>query len=199
MKPARLLLPLLAATLAPATAAANYLGILKLPRSLMEVPDTGLYSFANSTQAPFLAGNAADRAAQLRLGYRYSPYLSVEGQFNDFTRPQDPFSTRATIAPSFHGSGFGVDTVATLPVWRFSFYGRMGAYHGDAPTIPFSAYAPSLLGQPPGTRLRYGLGMRYNVTQSIGVEAQMERYAPLGSPLGEPESDLFSVGVKWRF
>ncbi|HZZ94261.1 MAG TPA: outer membrane beta-barrel protein [Usitatibacter sp.] len=199
MKTARLLVPLLAVALAPATAGADYLGILKLPRSLVEVPDAGLYSFANSTQAPFLAGNAADRAAELKLGYRYSRYFSVEGQFNDFTRQQDPFSTRATIAPSFHGSGYGIDTVATLPVWRFSFYGRMGAYHGDAPTIPFSTYSTSLLGQAPGTRLRYGLGMRYNVTQSIGVEAQMERYAPLGAPLGEPESDLFSVGLKWRF
>jgi len=27
----------------------------------------------------------------------------------------------------------------------------------------------------------------------------MQRYAPLGSPMGEPEQDLFSVGVKWRF
>ena len=59
--------------------------------------------------------------------------------------------------------------------------------------------ATSLVGTAPGTRLRYGLGMRYNVTRSIGGEAQMERYAPLGSPLGEPEQDLFSLGVKWRF
>src|SRR3954465_2128990 len=196
---ARLLFPILATALAPATAAADYLGILKLPRSLVVLADTGLYSFASSTQAPFLAGGVPDSAYELKLGYKYSRFFSVEGQFNDFSRAQDPFATRATATPSFHGSGYGIDTVATLPVWRFSFYGKMGAYHGEAAT-PFSPYSPSLLGDARGTRLRYGLGMRYNVTRSIGVEAQMERYAPLGSPLaGEPESDLFSLGLNWRF
>jgi hypothetical protein len=199
MKHLRLLVPMLAAALAPATACADYMGMLKLPRSLVELPDRGLYSFSSATQSPFLASNVPDTSHELKLGYRYSKFLSVEGQFNDFNRPQDPFATHATVAPSFHGSGFGVDTVATLPVWRFSFYGKMGAYHGEAAT-PFSPYATSLVNGSRDTRLRYGLGMRFNFTQTLGLEAQMQRYAPLGSPLaGEPESDLFSVGVKWRF
>jgi hypothetical protein len=33
---------------------------------------------------------------------------------------------------AFRSTGFGVDTIAMLPLWRFSFYGRMGAYRGDA-------------------------------------------------------------------
>jgi hypothetical protein len=199
MKHLRLLVPMLAAALAPAAACADYLGMLKLPRSLVQQPDRGAYSFSSSTQAPFLAGSAVDSAYQLKLGYKYSKFVSVEGQFNDFNRSQDAFATRATIAPTCHGSGFGVDTVATLPVWRFSFYGKMGAYHGEAAT-PFSPYAAPLLNGSHDTRLRYGLGMRFNFTQTLGLEAQMQRYAPLGSPLaGEPEQDLFSVGVKWRF
>jgi len=36
----------------------------------------------------------------LKLGYRYSKFLSVEGQFNDYIHPQDPFATHATIANS---------------------------------------------------------------------------------------------------
>ena len=199
MKHLRLLVPMLGVALAPATACADYLGMLKVPRSLVLLPDRGLYSFASTMQSPFLASNVADSTHELKLGYKYSKFLSVEGQFNDFNRPQDPFATRATIAPTFHGSGFGVDTVATLPVWRFSFYGKMGAYHGEAAT-PFSPYATSLVNGSRDTRLRYGLGMRFNLTQTLGVEAQMQRYAPLGSPLaGEPESDLFSLGVRWRF
>jgi len=195
----RLLVPMLGVALAPAAACADYLGMIKVPRSLVHEPDLGLYSFASSARSPFLSANAADTSHELKLGYRYSKFFSVEGQFNDFNRPQDPFATRATIAPSFHGSGFGVDTVATLPVWRFSFYGKMGAYHGEA-AMPFSAYAPSLGAGSRDTRLRYGLGMRFNFTRTLGLEAQMERYAPLGAPLaGEPESDLFSLGVKWRF
>ena len=199
MNKLRLLVAVLGVAIAPATACADYLGTIKVPRSLVEQPDRGLYAFSASMPSPFLSQNAADTAHELKLGYRYSKFLSVEGQFNDYIHPQDPFATHATIAPSFHGSGFGVDTVATLPVWRFSFYGKMGAYHGEAAT-PFSPYATSLVNGSRDTRLRYGLGMRFNFTQTLGLEAQMQRYAPLGSPLaGEPESDLFSVGVKWRF
>jgi hypothetical protein len=199
MRHLRLLVPIVAATLAPALSCADYLGMVKVPRSLVQQPDRGIYSFSSSTQSPFLSGSGADSTHELKLGYKYSKFLSIEGQFNDFNRPQDPFSTRATIAPTFHGSGYGVDTVATLPVWRFSFYGKMGAYHGEAAT-PFSPYATSLVNGSHDTRLRYGLGMRFNLTRTLGLEAQMERYAPLGSPLaGEPESDLFSLGVKWRF
>jgi hypothetical protein len=199
MKRAALFFPLLAAALAPAAASANYLGILKPPPSLAPEPAKGAYSFASSTQDPFLANTMVDKAYELKLGYRYSRFFSVEGRFNDFTRAQDPFAARGTMASSFHGNGYGVDTVATLPVWRFSFYGSFGAYHGEAPLVPFSAYSTSLVGSQAGTRLRYGLGMRYNLTQSVGLEAQMQRYAPLGAPLGEPEQDLFSLGVKWRF
>ena len=198
MKPA-FTVPLLAAALASTAASANYLGILKLPRSLLPDAQSGAYASSSSIQSPFLAGNIPDNAYELKLGYRYSRFFSVEGRFNDFARALDPFAARSTMAPSFHGSGYGVDTVATLPVWRLSFYGSFGAYHGEAPAAPFSAYSTSLVGTQAGTRLRYGLGMRYNFTHSLGVEAQMQRYAPLGSPMGEPEQDLFSVGVKWRF
>jgi hypothetical protein len=197
MKPA-FTVPLLAAALASTAASANYLGILKLPRSLLPDAQSGAYASSSSIQSPFLAGNIPDNAYELKLGYKYSRFFSVEGQFNDFNRTPDALATPATAPPAFHTNGFGVDTVATVP-WRgFSFYGKFGAYHGDAAT-PFSPYATSLLGDR-GTRLRYGLGMRYNLTGSLGVEAQMERYAPLGSPLsGDPEQELFSVGVKWRF
>jgi hypothetical protein len=199
MKPARLFVPLLAALLVPAAASANYLGVLKLPRSMTPGPDAGVYAFSSTLPAPFVGGSAIDSAWEMKLGYRYSRFLSVEGQFNDFTRSPDAFATAATTGPAARGNGFGVDTVATLPWRSFSFYGKFGAYHGDVAS-PFSPYPTTLVGER-GTRLRYGLGMRYNVTSSFGVEAQMERYAPLGgsSFLGEPEQDLFSVGVKWRF
>jgi hypothetical protein len=77
----------------------------------------------------------------------------------------------------------------------------MGAYHGDARNA-FATYSTSLLGDGAarGTRWRYGLGVRYEFTKAFGIHAELERYSPLGSPLGgEPDSDLVSVGVAWRF
>ena len=155
-----------------------------------------LYSFASLPGSP----SVPDNGFGLKLGYKYSRYLAVEGEFNDSGRmAPDPFASPYS-ASQFRASGFGVDTIATLPVWHFSFYGRLGAYHGD-PRNPFSTYTVSLLGDGAAhTRLRYGLGMRYNITDALGIRAEVERYTPLGTPLtGDPEGDLFSVGVSWRF
>ena len=121
--------------------------------------------------------------------------------FSDYARPVDPFANPASLASAFRSTGFGVDTVATLPLWRFSFYGRMGAYHGDRNN--FATYATTLLNDPTarGTRWRYGLGMRYDFTPSLGVRAELERHSlNMGAPMaGDVEGEQLSVGLSWRF
>lgn len=197
--PARFLASVLVAF--PGVAAAgDYLGMLSLPRASLPAPGE-LYSFA-SVPTPSLAGGAlAEQPFQLKLGYRYSRYFSFEGELNDMARlPASPFGAAEGAASAFHSSGFGVDTVATLPVWGFSLYGKLGAYRGE-PRYDFATYSTSLLGDATQrTRWRYGLGVRYDFTHSLGVRAQVERYSPLGAPLArESDADLFSVGVSWRF
>jgi hypothetical protein len=192
------------ATLSAAAAAEDYLGVLKPARSGL-APPSSIFTLASE---PIVNGlspfREADKGHRLKLGYQYSRYFSVEGQFVDLPRaPADLFSSPATISSTFRSTGFGVDTVATVPLWRsFSFYGRLGAYRGDTPRNAFATYSTALLndGASRGTRWRYGLGMRYDFTSRLGIRAELERYSPLGSPLsGDGESDLFSVGVAWKF
>ena len=192
------------AALLPAMATAeDYLGGLKLPRSSAPAPG-GTFSFVSEPVASFSSSTAraSDNGMRLKLGYKYSRFFSVESEFVDFGRtPSDIFASPVNLASAFRSTGYGVDTVATLPVWRsLSFYGHLGAYRGEARNV-FAAYSTSLLGENPrGTRLRYGLGVRYDFSKSLGIHAELERYSPLGTPLaGEPESDLFSVGLAWRF
>jgi hypothetical protein len=151
------------------------------------------------------AGLAEDYLGLLRLprtgaGHNYSPYFGVSSDFVDYARPLDPFTSPANLASNFRAPGFGVDATATLPLWRFSFYGRMGAYRGDV-RDPFVASHTSLLGDASmRSRWRYGLGMRYDFTRSLGVRAELEHYSPLGAPLAaDPDSDQFTVGLSWRF
>jgi hypothetical protein len=200
-------LAVLACAALPAAAAVDdYLGGLRLPKAGAAVP-SGTFSFesepVNTAFNAAAALRAVDSGYRFKLGYKYSRYLSVESEFVDFGRtPADIFTSPGNLASAFRSTGFGVDTVATLPVWRsFSFYGRMGAYHGEARNA-FAMYSTSLLGDNAsrGTRWRYGLGVRYDFTSAFGIHAELERYSPLGSPLaGEPDSDLVSVGIAWRF
>lgn len=187
-----------------AASAENYVGVLKAPKGDAQLP-AGFFSLASEPVTSFTpAARNADAGFRLKLGYQYSRYLSVEGQFVDFGRaPGDVFASPANLASAFRsqGQGMGVDTVATLPWRSFSFYGRLGAYRGDSHNA-FAAYSTSLLGDATarGTRWRYGLGMRYDFTKSLGIKAEVERYSPLGTPLdAQVETDLISVGLSWRF
>ncbi len=195
MKLARGILGVACASLASAGFAADYVGTLRPPSSAL-----GLFSTLHSFSTILAPASAPDSGFGLKLGYAYSRYLSVEGEVNDAGRAASDLFTPALPGAAFRASGFGVDTVATLPLWRFSFYGRLGAYHGE-PRNQFMPYSVSLLTDAAThTRLRYGLGVRYDFTNALGVRAEVERYTPLGTPLaGDPEGDLFSVGVSWRF
>ena len=181
-----------------AAAAEDYYGVLKPPQNGLV---TGaFYSF--SSPPPSLQAVPAENGHRMKLGYKYSRYFSVEGEFSDYARPADVFSNPASLtSSSFRSTGFGVDTVATLPLWNFSFYGRMGAYRGDRNN--FATYATSMLADSTtrGSRWRYGLGMRYDFTKSLGVRAEFERHtANLGAPLsGDLDADQVSIGVSWRF
>ncbi len=180
----------------------DYLGGLKPPKSGLPTP-AGFFSLESSGTANGITPlRLAESGFRLKLGYKYSRYLSVESQFVDFARtPGEVFPSPGNIASAFRATGFGVDTVATVPVWRsFSFYGRLGAHRGESANA-FSTYSTSLLSPVGrGTRWRYGLGMRYDFTRSLGIRAEVEHYSLLGSPLASDlEADQVSVGVSWRF
>jgi hypothetical protein len=172
-------------------------GVLKAPQSTLT--PKGVYSFASE---PAAAHGTASDPYRFKLGYKPSRYFAVEGEVVDFPRLEDPFGSPADLAAPFRGTGFGVDTIAMLPLWRFSFYGRMGAYRGDS-RLGYHWHPMPLADGPAtrGTRLRYGLGLRYDFTRSLGVRAELERNASLRDPLvSEIESgDQVSVGLSWRF
>ena len=203
--PSRLAALTIVAVLPALASAEDYVGSLRLPRTSQQFGSS--FSLASepiiNTFSPWLSDSSlrADNGMKLRLGYQYSRYFSVQSQFIDYGRaPVDVFASPGNLVSAFRSTGYGASAVATVPVWRsFSFYGSLGAYHGDVRN-EFSSYSASLLpGNTVATRLRYGLGVRYDFTQRIGVHADVERYTPLGTPLGEPEGDQFSIGVNWRF
>jgi hypothetical protein len=177
--------------------AGDYVGTLK-PAGTALAP-SGFFSF--SSEAP-LSTAVADSAYRFKLGYKYSRYLAIESEVVDFGKMRDPFANPANLASAFRSTGFGVDTIAMLPIWRFSFYGRMGAYRGDArggfgfQSLPVAD--PSFTR---GSRWRYGLGLRYDFTKSLGVRAELERHSPFGSTLltDVDSGEQVSVGVSWRF
>lgn len=197
MKPKALIVAAFASALPGAALANDYVGTLRAPESTLT--PRGLYSFASAPDAG--AALAAEGVHRLKLGYKPSRYFAVEGEVVDFGKPEDPFRSPGDLSSQLRSTGVGVDTIAMLPLWRFSLYGRMGAYRGDARAG--YGWHPMPLAENPftrNTRLRYGLGLRYDFTHTFGVKAELERNSPLRDPLAELESgEQLSVGLSWRF
>ena len=194
----------LVAVPACALADGDYLGLLKPPPQSSLSPTGIYYSFKASSALESLPTFGLDSGNRFRLSYKPSRYFAVEGQYVDFsTNASDVFAGPGNLASQFRSTGFGVDTIAMLPLWRFSFYGRMGAYRGDARGFGYGSTA--LLPTDPfvrSTRLRYGMGVRYDFTRSLGVRAELERHSPMSSPFSTDADGLdqqLSVGLSWRF
>lgn len=186
----------------PAWAQQDYFGLLKPPRTGLEVRSGFYYSSFGEPGYAGLLTRSADDARQLKLGYQYSRYFSLQGEFADFGRSPGAAFSMSDAYTGPRRTGFGLDSIGTLPVTnRFSFYGRFGAYRGDArPT--FGTTLPTLIGDTGryGTRLRYGLGLRYDFSKALGVRAEFERYSATGgNMLTETDSEMLSVGLSWRF
>lgn len=183
------------AFLPTAALADDYFGVLRVPQ---QDATRGPFAIYSTVGSPAFTGVDGHR---MQLGWRYSRHVAVEGEFSDYTRAIGPFANPASLAPSFRSTGFGMDTVATMPLGGMSFYGRMGAYRGDRNN--FATYATTLLTDSASraTRWRYGLGMRYDFTRALGVRAEVERHSTnLSSPLaGDADTDQLSVGLSWRF
>ena len=76
---------LLAASLGSGAVSADYVGTLKLPGA--PSASSGFYSFSaiapTSITPSFSASGAGDPAYRLKLGYKYSRFLSVESEYVD--------------------------------------------------------------------------------------------------------------------
>ena len=198
MKPKAPVFAAFAIALPGAALCDDYVGTLRAPQSTLTPP--GIYSFATAPDP--LAALASDSVYRLKLGYKPSRYFAVEGEVVDFGPVQDPFRSPNDLSAQFRSTGFGVDTIAMLPIWRFSFYGRMGAYRGDG-RAGYAWHPMPLAGDKfsNSTRLRYGLGMRYDFTRSLGVRAELERHSSLRDPFTTEfdSSEQLSLGLSWRF
>jgi opacity protein-like surface antigen len=155
-----------------------------------------------------------DDASQRSLvfgGYRWKNDVAVEAAFNTTDKyALHQGSPGLTIGP---GLGLNFGDVASrswnadvYTSWAFarslSLYGRLGYAQADA--RPLFAGASLIPGDPRRQRdgVNYGLGLRYDVTHSLGLRVEYARFGRFaGEVIGSamPESDQVSIGVQYRF
>ena len=132
-----------------------------------------------------LSTDRSDAGGKLFGGYQFSPYFGLEAGYAHLGK-------FGSAVGEVEGDGAFVDAVGTFPVGsNFSVLGRVGAFNGKLDN--------SLLGSERATNVKYGAGLQYDLSKNTAIRGEWERYrfdAPAG---GSADTDLYSIGVNYRF
>jgi opacity protein-like surface antigen len=177
------------------------------------------FGSATSVWNRYTAPTIDDSGARSLLfgGYRWGNDVAVEAAFNS----SDKYALRSpTIGAARGGVGLALGSPAAgladvhSRTWNmdvytswafykaFALYGRLGV--GQTETTPLFTGTSLTTGADP-RRLRdgvnYGVGLRYDVTPSLGLRLEYARFGRFAGDVGSvlPESDKVTFGVQFRF
>jgi len=143
-------------------------------------------------------------------GYRFGNDIAVEAAF----LASDQYALQPRLAGST-GSvglksldpGLHVWNADVYTSWEFirslSLYGRLGYAQSDGK--PLFAPASLIPGDPRRQRdgVNYGVGLRYDLTQSLGLRVEYSRFGRFAGESSAagllPDSDQVTIGVQFRF
>lgn len=136
---------------------------------------------------------------RIRIGYEYSPYLAVEGEYFR-TGQRSALSANPAFQVGRSGAwGFGLDAVGALPFWsRFSLLGKAGVRRV---ALDQDSLSTSMLANGTLIQGKLGLGLQYNFSRSLGFRAEAERYRNFGPDraVADTDGDVYSLGMTFRF
>lgn len=169
--------------------------------------DNGFYAgvTAGQARAGSYASNATlskstDTVAGILAGYQFTKNWSAEA----FYTGTGKFAGVNTVGVTGSGKAdtWGMVAVGTLPLSdAFSLYGKLGY----ASTKTSASSSNAIMTGATRSAVTYGLGVLYNVNQSVGIRFGWDRYAAAvanGTAIGSKDnydSDVYSLGAVFKF
>jgi hypothetical protein len=171
-----------------------------------------LLSLANITSKPIGINFAGESSLGIKLGYRFTPYFSVEGRLAERTSQgvgNNLFSSDLSV-PQTRETSMGLDLVGTLPVMKkLSLQGHAGLRSDSVQSIFAISNATTnstssrlFTSITPTTAGVLGIGLQYNFNTSLGLRFEVERSRKFFNDRFAGEADSannVSFGVLWRF
>ncbi|OGA33058.1 MAG: flagellar motor protein MotB [Betaproteobacteria bacterium RIFCSPLOWO2_12_61_14] len=146
-----------------------------------------------------------DTSYKLFGGYRYNKNVAVEAGYFDLGQ----FGFTATTAPAgtltgkIKLKGLNLDAVGTLPLTeKFSALGRLGLNYAQTRDSFIGTGAATVLNPNPSkNQINYklGAGLQYDLTQSLGMRVEAERYRINDAVGNRGDVDMYSLGLVYRF
>jgi OOP family OmpA-OmpF porin len=153
-----------------------------------------------------ITDNNRDTGYKFFGGYQINKNFAFEAGYFDLGKSS--FIATTLPAGSLSGNiklnGLNLDAVGILPISeKFSVLGRVGLAYAQAKDNFNSTPAVVIPTNPNpnqnGTNFKYGLGLQYNISQSLGIRAEAERYRVNDAVGNKGDIDLISVGLVYRF
>jgi len=129
-------------------------------------------------------------------GYQFSSYFGFEIGYVDFGKAE---LQTTGVSDTFEATGFEANLVVTVPFTEaFALYGKFGIYRWDVDRVVTGTGAFTADGS--GSDMTYGLGARYNLTNSIALRAEWQRYFSMGDAFtGGYDVDAYLLGIAIKF
>jgi OOP family OmpA-OmpF porin len=131
-----------------------------------------------------------DTGWKLAVGNQLNTNAAVEFGYVDLGEAS---ASAAGVTCKADAKGFQASLVGSLPTTnQFSFTGRVGLFRWDADGS--CSGAVSLSGSDSGTDLTFGVGVRYDMTKTVSLRGEWERF-----DVDDDDIDLLSLGLMFMF
>jgi len=158
----------------------------------------------SSTSPSSFTGEPQDTAYKVFGGYQFNQNLALEaGYFNLGKLGYSTSLPGGTMNGQYEIEGLNVDLVGTMPLGaKWSALARVGAHHAitrdgfSGPGLPASA---SVDNSQRANNLKVGLGLQYEISPSVLVRGEAERYRVKDGVGNNGDVNLFSVSLVFPF
>ena len=133
-----------------------------------------------------LSTDRSDTGGKVYGGYQFSPNFGLE-------LGHAKLGSFGSAAGDVKGSGTFLDAVGTVPLGgNFSLLGRVGAFNGKLEDSFAGDTAK-------GTNVKFGAGVQYDFSSNLGLRGEWERYRFDAIDGGKANTDMYSVGLNYKF
>ncbi|MEO6928440.1 MAG: outer membrane beta-barrel protein [Casimicrobiaceae bacterium] len=165
------------------------------------------FSAVSSSWAKFGSVMDAGKGSQSMLygGFHFAHNVSVEAALvrsDNMTLPMGRGMGLALGPPAeAQPARWNADVYSSYTILpAFSLYGRLGYKQIDA--LPAYLALTGIAGSPDRQGVNYGVGLRYDMTRSLGLKLEYARFGRFsfdGFGGALPDSDQVQIGVQYRF
>lgn len=139
-------------------------------------------------------------------GYKFTRNFALEGGYFYLGKYRFTATTTGpagTLSGDVKPRGLNLDAVGMLPIaGKFSALARLGVQYAEAGDSFVGAGAVSVASPNPGrreTNFKLGLGGQYDLTDSVGLRGEWERYRIRNASSSSGDINFFSAGVFVKF